>query len=87
MTIEGRPTLDYDWEKQYENQRASRLADAVNEYMDEEVSLDVFYRDLTVAITETIEHHSTSLNKAQRMLNMINAVPPVPTNVILSDEC
>jgi len=87
MTIEGRPTLDYDWEKQYENQRASRLADAVNEYMDEEVSLEVFHRDLTVAITETIEHHSTSLNKAQRMLNMINAVPPVSNNVVFSDEC
>ncbi len=87
MTIEGRPTLNHDWEQQYAQQRASRLADSVNEYMDEDVSLNVFYRDLTVAITETIEHHSTSLTKAQRMLAMISPVPSVPTNVILSDEC
>ena len=87
MTIEGRPNLDVDWQEQYAEQRASRLADAVAEYMDEDVSLNVFYRDLTVAITETIEHHSTSLSKAQGMLAMISTVPSVPTNVILSDEC
>lgn len=87
MTIEGRPNLDYDWEKQYAEQRASRLADAVAEYMDQDVSLDVFYRDLTVAITETIEHHSVSLTKAQGMMNMIRAVPSVLNNVIVSDEC
>jgi predicted house-cleaning noncanonical NTP pyrophosphatase (MazG superfamily) len=70
--IEGRPEIQFDWQKQYADQRKERLADSVHEYLeDDEVSILTFYNDLKDCVEEIITYHKKNKEKAQGALQLI----------------
>lgn len=72
MTIEGRPELNVDWKEQYAKQRRNRLADSINEYLeDDEVTIDEFYNDLKAEIEEVITYHKIRKEKAVGALQLV----------------
>lgn len=72
-TIEGRPSIQYDWEAEYRKQIRNRLADVISEYhQDEQLSILSFYQDLTDELKSLANYHSEQKNKAEGMLALIN---------------
>jgi hypothetical protein len=73
MTIEGRPELQVDWQKQYDIQRKGRLQDVVDDYFqDEEITPRRFYEDLISTVTDIADYHEENLNKAKELLDLLH---------------
>ena len=65
MTIEGRPKIQHDWEKEYAKQRKDRLQDAIDEYLqDGEISPRQVYEEILSCIDDVINMHKKHLNRA-----------------------
>ena len=65
MTIEGRPEIQHDWEKQFEQQRKDRLQDAIDEYLqDDKVSPRRAYEEILSCIQDVMDHNRKQLDRA-----------------------
>lgn len=72
-TVNGRPTINHDWDEEYLKQRKSRLTDTVDEYLqDSDTSALAFYNDLKDVIEELIAYHRKNKEKAEGALQLIN---------------
>ena len=86
FTIEGRPELNVDWEKQYRNQRKDRLTDAVHDYLDDkDTSILEFYNDLRDIIVEMNNHHKFFAEKAEGALLLVHGKPKEENLEILNE--
>lgn len=70
-TIEGVPELNVDWNAEYARQRKDRLQDSIDEYMQDDVDVNVFFADITDCIKDILLYHDKSSSKARDMLNFI----------------
>jgi predicted house-cleaning noncanonical NTP pyrophosphatase (MazG superfamily) len=65
------------WQKEFKKQRASRLQDSVDEYMqDGEVS--AFFEDLRAAIQDLIDYHGKQKENAQTLMKVVSGHRPFP---------
>lgn len=81
MTIEGRPELNVDWDKEYSKQRKNRLQDAVDDYLqDGKVSSLTFYNDLKDCLQDIISYHETAGGRAKSAMELIMGHRPVDLN-------
>ena len=72
MTIEGRPDLNVDWQKEYDKQRRCRLSDAIDDYLqDENVDPRFAYEEMLSVLDELIRYHNRNLDRAQDLKNMM----------------
>jgi len=67
-----------DWKAEYARQRKDRLADTLNEYLeDDEVSVLLFYNDLKDEINEIIKYHDKRKANATAAMELIMGHRPV----------
>ena len=72
MTIEGRPVIEHDWEKEYSHQRKSRMQDAIDDYLqDDGVDSRQTYEEMLSCIDDVIEYHQTALNRATGLRSLM----------------
>ena len=72
MTIEGRPDLQVDWNKTYEQQRRCRMQDAIDDYLqDENVDPRQMYEEILSCVNEVIDYHKKSLGRATALRNLM----------------
>jgi len=77
-TVNGRPTINHDWDTEYLKQRKNRLTDSVDEYLqDSDTSILAFYNDLKDVIEELITYHKQNKEKAEGALQLILGHRPV----------
>ena len=58
MTIEGRPQFQHDWDKEYSNQRKSRMQDAIDDYLqDDKIDARQAYEEMLSCINDVITYH------------------------------
>jgi len=74
MTIEGRPTLQVDWDAEYNKQCKSRLVDSVHEYLENDCPADEFVGTLIETLNESIEYHQKHIARCQQYLDSISTV-------------
>lgn len=65
MTIEGRPDLQVDWDKQYCKQRKNRLDDALAEYLNDDTKTDPrqCYEEILASAQEWIDYHKNNMDR------------------------
>ena len=72
MTIEGRPTLNLDWDKEYAKQRRDRMQDAIDDYLqDDKVDPRQMYEEILSCVNEVIDYHKKSLGRATALRNLM----------------
>jgi len=79
MTIEDRPVIknsDEYWKKEFNKQRASRLQDSVDEYM-QDGEVDAFFEDLRAAIQDLIDYHGKQKENAQTLMKVVSGHRPL----------
>ena len=80
MTIEGRPEFNEKtkefWKKSFEEQRADRLADSVDEYM-QDGEIGRFHEDLTKALQELIDYHEKQKGYAVTAMKAVSGHRPL----------
>ena len=93
-TVNGRPTINHDWEQEYQKQRKNRLTDAVDEYLqDSNTSILAFYNDLKDVIEELIDYHKANKERAEGALQLINGHRPIdfepcpPGTIRINGKC
>lgn len=65
--------------KSFEEQRKNRLADSIDEYLNEgDCDVDQFYKDLRDCITDLRDYHTERSNKAQEALDAVLGHRPIP---------
>jgi predicted house-cleaning noncanonical NTP pyrophosphatase (MazG superfamily) len=65
MTIEGRPEFQYDWKKDFEQQRKDRLQNSIDEYLqDHEVSPRRAYEEILSCVQDVVDCHKKCLDRA-----------------------
>ena len=65
MTIEGRPNIQHNWEKEFEQQRKDRLQDAIDEYLqDDKVSPRRAYEEILSCIQDVMDYNRKQLDRA-----------------------
>ena len=65
MTIEGRPDIQHNWEKEFEQQRKDRLQDSIDEYLqDDKVSPRRAYEEILSCIQDVMDHNRKQLDRA-----------------------
>lgn len=70
--IEGRPDIQHDWGKEYENQRRYRMNDALDEYLhDEKVDARRTYEEILACIDENIQYHKKFYDKAVELKSLM----------------
>ena len=78
-TTEGRPVInnsDEYWKKEFNKQRASRLQDSVDEYM-QDGEVDAFFEDLRTAIQDLIDYHGKQKENAQTLMKVVSGHRPL----------
>ena len=56
MTIEGRPDIQHNWEKEFEQQRKDRLQDSIDEYLqDDKVSPRRAYEEILSCVQDVMD--------------------------------
>ena len=92
-TVNGRPTINHDWDTEYLKQRKSRLTDSVDEYLqDSDTSVLAFFNDLKDVLEELIAYHKTHKEKAEGALQLILGHRPIdfepcPGGIMINGEC
>lgn len=70
MTIEGRP--QFDWDKEYYDQRRDRLADSVSDYLScESTDARQCYEDILAEVGSWIDHHRKGMEKATALKELL----------------
>ena len=65
MTIEGRPDIQHNWEKEFEQQRKDRLQDAIDEYLqDDKVSPRRAYEEILSCVQDVMDYNRKQLDRA-----------------------
>jgi len=78
-TIEGAPVIknsDEYWKEEFKKQRASRLQDSVDEYM-QDGEVDAFFEDLRTAIQDLIDYHGKQKENAQTLMKVVSGHRPL----------
>ena len=78
-TTEGAPVInnsDEYWKKEFNKQRASRLQDSVDEYM-QDGEVDAFFEDLRTAIQDLIDYHGKQKENAQTLMKVVSGHRPI----------
>ena len=78
-TTEGAPVInnsDEYWKKEFKKQRASRLQDSVDEYM-QDGEVDAFFEDLRTAIQDLIDYHGKQKENAQTLMKVVSGHRPL----------
>jgi len=78
-TTEGTPVIknsDEYWKKEFNRQRASRLQDSVDEYM-QDGEVDAFFEDLRTAIQDLIDYHGKQKENAQTLMKVVSGHRPL----------
>ena len=89
MTIEGRPSIQHDWEAEYEKQRLDRLHDAIDDYLqDAQISPQKIYDDILDTVNGVIEYHQSNLDRAKQLYSLIrgNQVFEIKTSQFLAED-
>ena len=69
---EGRPDIQYDWQKEYEKQRQSRMYDAIDDYLnDDEVDARQVYEEMITCIDDVINYHKKYHDKAVKLKSLM----------------
>ena len=79
MTIEDRPVInnsDEYWKEEFRRQRASRLQESVDEYM-QDGEVDAFFEDLRTAIQDLIDYHGKHKENAQTLMKVVSGHRPL----------
>lgn len=72
MTIEGRPEIQHDWDKEYAKQRRDRMVDAIEDFLqDENVDSRQTYEEMLQCIQELIDFHKKNLKKVEGLRNLM----------------
>lgn len=72
MTIEGRPEIQHDWDKEYAQQRRSRMVDAIEDFLqDEKVDSRQTYEEMLQCIQELIDFHKKNLKKVEGLRDLM----------------
>ena len=81
MTIEGRPEIQYDWEKEYAKQRKCRMQDAIDDYLqDEKVPARQTYEEMLSCIDDVINYHKTNMDRAVELKSLMMGHRPFDLN-------
>ena len=65
MTIEGRPDIQHNWEKEFEQQRKDRLQDAIDEYLqDDKVSPRRAYEEILSCVQDVMDYNRKQLDRS-----------------------
>ena len=78
-TTEGTPVInnsDEYWKEEFKKQRASRLQDSVDEYM-QDGEVDAFFEDLRTAIQSLIDYHGKQRENAQTLMKVVSGHRPL----------
>jgi len=75
---EGTPIVrtEEQWQKEFKKQRASRLQDSVDEYM-QDGEVDAFFEDLRTAIQDLIDYHGKQKESAQTLMKVVSGHRPL----------
>lgn len=72
MTIEGRPNIQHDWDKEYAKQRKDRMQDAIDDYLqDDKVSARQTYEEMLAGIQDVIDYHKKALGRAVALRSLM----------------
>ena len=72
MTIEGRPNIQHDWDKEYAKQRKDRMQDAIDDYLqDDKVSARQTYEEMLSCVNDVIEYHKKQLDRAVELKSLM----------------
>ena len=72
MVVEGRPDIQYDWQKEYEIQRKNRLQDSIDEYLqDNKVSARRTYEEILSCVDDVINYHKKEYDKAGELKSLM----------------
>jgi predicted house-cleaning noncanonical NTP pyrophosphatase (MazG superfamily) len=70
--IEGRPTLNINWDAEYAKQRKNRMTDAIDEYLqDEKTDARQSYEEILDSINSVVEYHKKNLKKAEELRDLM----------------
>ena len=78
-TTEGAPVIknsDKYWQEEFKKQRASRLQESVDEYM-QDGEVDAFFEDLRTAIQDLIDYHGKQKESAQTLMKVVSGHRPL----------
>jgi len=78
-TTEGAPVIknsDEYWQEEFNKQRASRLQESVDEYM-QDGEVDAFFEDLRTAIQGLIDYHGKQKESAQTLMKVVSGHRPL----------
>ena len=78
-TTEGAPVIknsDEYWKEEFKRQRASRLQDSVDEYM-QDGEVDAFFEDLRTAIQDLVDYHGKQKENAQTLMKVVSGHRPL----------
>jgi len=67
---------DEYWKEEFKKQRASRLQDSVDEYM-QDGEVDAFFEDLRTAIQDLIDYHGKQKENAQTLMKVVSGHRPL----------
>jgi len=83
---EGTPIVrtEEQWQKEFKKQRASRLQDSVDEYM-QDGEVDAFFEDLRTAIQDLIDYHGKQKESAQTLMKVVSGHRPLQQEYNLSE--
>jgi len=72
MTVEGRPDLQVDWDKEYSKQRKDRMQDCIDDYLqDDKVDARQAYEDMLSCVDDVINYHKTQYDKAVTLKSLL----------------
>ena len=72
MTIEGRPNIQHDWEKEYAKQRKDRMQDAIDDYLqDDKVSARQTYEEMLSCVQDVIDYHKRQMDRAVALRSLM----------------
>jgi hypothetical protein len=72
MTIDGKPNIQHDWNKEYAKQRKDRMQDAIDDYLqDGKVPARQTYEEMLSCVNDVIDYHRTSMNRAVKLKELM----------------
>ena len=72
MTVEGRPDLQVDWQKEYAQQRKDRMQGCIDDYLqDDDVDPRQMYEEMLACVQDVINYHKKALGRASELRNLM----------------
>lgn len=85
--IEGRPEIQYDWDKEYARQRKNRMQDAIDDYLqDDKVSSRQAYEEMLSCVQDVIDYHKKSLDRALDLKSFMMGNRDIDSIELLSEK-